>query len=138
MAKSPSVYGRILITNVRRILGEQRRTKADLAEAAGISFSILSDLTRGKGNPSLATMEAIARALDVPLTVLLERTDLDQALVQHLVSKKTAIPSAPAPAGHEWVTALLPAHKAFLVKKWADEAEQALRRPPAAPPPKGQ
>ena len=39
----------------------------DLAERAGISRGLLSQLERGIGNPSLTTLAGLAAALDVPL-----------------------------------------------------------------------
>ncbi len=39
----------------------------DLAEKAGISHGLLSQLERGIGNPSLATLVALASALELPL-----------------------------------------------------------------------
>ena len=39
----------------------------ELAERAGISSGLLSQLERGIGNPSLATLVGLASALDVPL-----------------------------------------------------------------------
>jgi transcriptional regulator with XRE-family HTH domain len=38
-------------------------TKLGLSEKSGVSISFLSDLTNGKGNPSLKVMENIAVAL---------------------------------------------------------------------------
>ena len=50
----------------------RRLKKKDLAENAGLSVSFVSDVTAGKGNPSLETIAAIANALEVPLVALLE------------------------------------------------------------------
>jgi transcriptional regulator with XRE-family HTH domain len=65
------MYNQIFFTNVLRLLDEQSMTKHDLAEKAGMSISFLSDLTNGKGNPSLKIMSLIADALNVPLPTLL-------------------------------------------------------------------
>lgn len=43
-----------------------------LARAARISKSNLSDLERGRGNPSLDTLWALSQALNVPLSALFE------------------------------------------------------------------
>src|ERR1700692_3930315 len=45
-------------------------TQPQLAERAGISPSYLSVLERGKRDPSFSMIEKIARALDVPLSLL--------------------------------------------------------------------
>lgn len=53
-----ALYNQIFFTNVLRLLDEHGLTKSELADAAGISESFLSDLTNGKANPSLKIMEA--------------------------------------------------------------------------------
>ena len=47
-------------------------TQKELAEAAGISQSYLSEIERGAREGTLSTIKAIAKALAVPLTVLTE------------------------------------------------------------------
>jgi transcriptional regulator with XRE-family HTH domain len=46
-------------------------TQPVLAERAGISPSYLSVLEKGKRDPSFSMIEKIARALDVPLSLLI-------------------------------------------------------------------
>ncbi len=58
----------------RRIRQYRRRidlTGVELAEAANISRSMLSKLETGQISPSLATLQAISKALKVPLATLL-------------------------------------------------------------------
>ncbi|WP_323794970.1 helix-turn-helix domain-containing protein [Nisaea sp.] len=56
-----------------RVLREFRSlTQKDLAEAAGISQSYLSEIERGAREGTLSTIKALAKALAVPLTVLTE------------------------------------------------------------------
>ena len=100
-------------------------TKQALAEMSGVSISFLSDLTTGKANPSLKVMEAIAKALNTPLPLMLEMTDLDPESLKHL-SENMA--DECLPKGYEWVTTLLPSHKAFMVRRWGEEAKQQLAR----------
>lgn len=97
-------------------------TKQELAELSGVSVSFLSDLTTGKANPSLKVMESIANALNVPLTFLLESTDLDKETLAKLISMTRRLPK-----GYERVWAVLPEHKAFIVKKWSDETQIKLK-----------
>jgi len=47
----------------------------DLADAAGVSKSILSRIERGDGNPSIETLWRVARALDVGLGALIGEDD---------------------------------------------------------------
>ena len=49
--------------NVRRVRQERGLTIEALADAAGISYSYAGELERGRRNPSLAVIEAIAKAL---------------------------------------------------------------------------
>ena len=48
-------------------------TVADLAAAAGLSGGMLSKIENGVISPSLTTLQALSRALGVPLTALLRR-----------------------------------------------------------------
>ena len=99
-------------------------TKNELSERSGVSISFLSDLTTGKANPSLKVMEAIAKALETPLPLLLESTDLDQAALDALAGGKAV---SSVPAGYQRVSAILPDYHAFIVKQWAEEARKKLQ-----------
>jgi transcriptional regulator with XRE-family HTH domain len=48
------------------------KTLEQLATDSGLSKTILSRIENGRGNPSVETLFRIARALEVPLSVLLE------------------------------------------------------------------
>jgi transcriptional regulator with XRE-family HTH domain len=109
------VYNQILFTNILRLLEELGMTKSDLADKTGISVSFLSDLTNGKANPSLRIMEAIAQALETPLTNLLEITDLDMATLDALAGGKS---QKGLPDGLLRVAAILTEFQAFKVKQW--------------------
>lgn len=119
------MYNYIFFTNVLRILEELRMTKHELSERSGVSISFLSDLTTGKGNPSLKVMEAIARALDTPLPLLLEATDLDKATLDALAGGKAV---SSLPPGFQRVSVILPDFRAFQARQWADEARKQLER----------
>ena len=101
-------------------------TKLELSEKSGVSISFLSDLTNGKGNPSLKVMEQIAVALDVGLPYLLEVTDLDRASLEELAGHK--VPGQGLPGGYVRVTAILPAHRAFEVQRWNEDAIKRLQQ----------
>ena len=118
------MYNYIFFTNVLRVLDELRMTKHDLAEKSGVSISFLSDITTGKGNPSLKVMEDIARALQTPLPLLLELTDLDKASLEALAGEKV---QSSLPPGYERVAVVLPEHQAFIVKKWGEAAQAKLK-----------
>lgn len=107
-----------------RLLDELNMTKHELSDRSGVSISFLSDLTTGKANPSLKVMEAIAKALDAPLPLLLESTDLDKVTLDALAGGKA--PSS-VPPGYQRVSAILPDYRAFIVKQWAEEARRRLQ-----------
>ena len=50
----------------RKALGVSQR---DLSELAGVSLHTLSDIESGKGNPTLATLEAILAPLGMVLSI---------------------------------------------------------------------
>lgn len=68
-------------SSVSAAVGEQIRlrrtqramTSAELARRAGISKGTLSSLEAGTGNPTIATLDALAIALQIPMTDLLVR-----------------------------------------------------------------
>lgn len=107
-------------------LEERHMTKTELSELSGVSVSFLSDLTTGKGNPSLEVMEKIAVAFSVPLSFLLESTDMDKQELEVLREGKGR--AFDIPPGYERVMAIIPEHRAYQVKKWAEEAKQKLTR----------
>ncbi|GGF73281.1 transcriptional regulator [Azorhizobium oxalatiphilum] len=55
---------------VRAVRRELDLTVSDLASAAGISVGMLSKIENGQISPSLSTLQAVARALNVPITAL--------------------------------------------------------------------
>jgi transcriptional regulator with XRE-family HTH domain len=117
------VYNHIFFTNVLRLMDMRGLTKAELSEHANISTSFLSDLTNGKANPSLKIMEAIAAALETPLPLLLESTDLDRDTLKALANDA---PMRTLPDGYKVVSAILPEYRAFIVRKWEEEARGKL------------
>lgn len=49
---------------------ELGRTLAEVAEQSGLSLPYVSNLERGRGNPTLEALESLAQALDLPLASL--------------------------------------------------------------------
>lgn len=58
-------------SNIRRIRQDARLSQEELAEAAGINRTYLSQLENGRSSPTLDVLERIARALDVPISALI-------------------------------------------------------------------
>lgn len=115
------MYDRIFFTNVLRLLNEKNMTKDDLHKKSGVSASIISDITRGQGNPTLATMVAIATALDTPLPIMLEHVDAE---VAPAFDKQNEV----LPKGFQRVSVILPEQKAFIVNKWAKDVLTLLKK----------
>ncbi len=66
---SPSQIGSLIEfgREVRRRREAAGLTLEDLAESSGLSPNYIGQIETGKRDPSLATMESLAQALDVPL-----------------------------------------------------------------------
>ena len=111
------MYNQNFFTNVLRFLADNKMSKHQLAERAGMSVSFLSELTNGKANPSLKMMESIATVLGTPLPALLEMTDLDRETLEALSDGKQ--PSG-LPPGFMRTTAILNEYQAFMVQQWDD------------------
>src|SRR6202167_3404024 len=60
---------------VRRMRKSIDLTVSELGAAAGISAGMLSKIENGSISPSLGTLDALARALNVPLSRLFAETD---------------------------------------------------------------
>jgi transcriptional regulator with XRE-family HTH domain len=79
---------------LRRRRLEQRRTLRDVSRSARVSLGYLSEVERGRKEPSSELLGSICQALSVPLSVVLRDVSDDLAF-QELVSAG----SAAAPAG---------------------------------------
>lgn len=118
------MYNQILFTNILRLIEERDMTKTDLSQKSGVSISFLSDFTNGKANPSLKVMEAIARALETPLPMLLEHTDLDRATLEALTGGHAQLT---LPEGFLRVSAVLTEFQAYKVRQWDDVNRKQLQ-----------
>lgn len=65
------IFGR----NVRRARQERGLTIEALSDAAGLSYSYVGELERGRRNPTLAVVEALAVALGASPHSLLQPID---------------------------------------------------------------
>lgn len=118
------MYNIIFFTNILRILDEKGMTKSELAAKADMSVSFLSDLTTGKANPSLKIMESIGTALETPLPMLLESSDLDREALDAMAGGK--MPQS-LQKGFVRICAVLPEAKAYVVRKWEEEAKKKMQ-----------
>lgn len=65
-----------------------------LAEQSGVTASFLSQVERGQTNPSLNTLQAIAKTLQVPLFYFLIEESSDTHLVRNGRGPRLALPDA--------------------------------------------
>lgn len=70
------MYSKKLGQNIMSYRKEKKMTIREFSNHSGISTSLISQLERGKANPSLSVLELIARALEVPLYTLFSK-DID-------------------------------------------------------------
>jgi len=75
---------------LRRRRRAQRRTLAEVAARAGMSMQHLSDVERGRKDPSSEILAAICGALDLPLGQLLELAGAAQVAQAGTVSEQSA------------------------------------------------
>lgn len=61
--------------NVRRIRGERGMTQEQFAERSGFSQQYISDLERGRRNPTIVSLFELAQALDSTPVELLTPDD---------------------------------------------------------------
>ena len=66
----PRTLERALGLQVRSLRRERDLSISDLAGASGISIGMVSKIENGQISPSLATVQAVANALNVPFTAL--------------------------------------------------------------------
>ncbi|WP_426811712.1 transcriptional regulator (plasmid) [Pseudomonas sp. WOUb67] len=119
------MHNAIFFTNVLRLLNERGMTKHELAKLTGVSISVLSEITNGKGNPTLKTLSAIAEALQTPLALLLESTDIDTRELED--ASGAHIPTG-LPPGYCRACGTLTHHQAFQVRKWHEYNMAKIRQ----------
>ncbi len=64
--------GELMGYRIRTLRHQRGLSVSELAAKAGVSSGIVSQIERGKANPSLKTLERIRSALDVTLSAILE------------------------------------------------------------------
>lgn len=67
---------------VRSLRKERSLTTEKLAQVAGVSAGLISQIERGHGNPSFATLVQLAHGLQLPVGQLLQPTETEQVVVR--------------------------------------------------------
>ena len=68
---------------IRAVRTERSLTVQQLADRAGISRRLLTQIELGQANPSLVTVTRIARQLDTEFTSLLQTTTTESPITTH-------------------------------------------------------
>lgn len=61
-----------LAQNMRKIRTRKKMSQGDICRALGVDRAYISTIESGKQNPTLSTVERIAKALDVSVNELLK------------------------------------------------------------------
>lgn len=77
-------------------------TAADLAGVACISVGMMSKVENGVISASLGTLQALSRALDVPLTTFLRRCEYEENAVFVPAGDEIAVEKCDSRAGHHY------------------------------------
>ena len=111
-------------TKLRALRSERGMSIADLAARAGVSAGIISQIERGKSNPSMKTLQRIRTALGVSLWAFLEQpppaTSVDPVFVRRaddrlriVVGRNKLIKELLSPLNHEslrFMSIIMPPH----------------------------
>ena len=121
-------YNMIFSLHVARLLEETGMKKQELAEKAGVSSAVITDLVRAKSNPTIKTMQKISEVFSIPLPMMLKPYESYewQAWVELWGTGHAKTNSAKLPRGYRSLSnVVLPSNKISIVKEWmALDAEQ--------------
>ena len=99
---------------VRALRTAQGRTVQQLADRAGISRRLLTQIELGQANPSLVTVTRIARQLGTEFTSLLDTGHLDSPIERHEAGAHVLVWSRPAGSSAHLLEAASPSRAADL------------------------
>lgn len=74
---------RVIAKNLKRLRNQTGMSLTELAQKAGVSKGMLSQVENGTTNPTINTIWKICTALDIPYTMLLEEEKTPQASLVH-------------------------------------------------------
>ncbi|MEQ8494664.1 MAG: helix-turn-helix transcriptional regulator, partial [Gammaproteobacteria bacterium] len=87
---------------IRHFRSELRMTIAEVASLAGLSAGMMSKIERGMSSPSLATLAAIAAALNVPVTAFFRKYEEQRDCSYVRRGEGLVIERVGTRAGHEY------------------------------------
>ena len=72
----------IVLMDISKIISERRKalgsTQTELAEMAGVGIATVKDIERGKGNPSLKTLEQLCTVLGFEIELKIKRLNYEK------------------------------------------------------------
>ena len=72
----------IVAKNIKRLREENKLSMEELAKLSGVSKSMLAQVERGKGNPTLSTLWKISNGMKVPFDALTMRPKTPYEIVK--------------------------------------------------------
>lgn len=87
---------------VRAFRLNRRLTVKELSEQTGLSIGMLSKIENGVTSPSLTTLQALAKALGVPVTALFKRYEEDREAVHTKAGQGAVMVREGTRAGHQY------------------------------------
>ncbi|WP_339850055.1 helix-turn-helix domain-containing protein [uncultured Nisaea sp.] len=110
LAQDPHAVKESKENNLEQAIGREVRefrkalgiTVADLATATGLSVGMLSKIENGAISPSLTTLQAVARALGVPITDLFKRFEEPRNAVFVKAGEGVQVERRGTRAGHQY------------------------------------
>ncbi len=125
---SETDYSSIFSGHIRRLLEERRISQRDFSRMSGLSTAYLTALLNGTGNPTLKSMQTIARTFAIPLPLLLKPIESDEwQTVLAVASAERRAAEKDLPPGFGILEpVVLPEHKIFEVRQWARSVQKKL------------
>ncbi|WP_353112946.1 XRE family transcriptional regulator [Microbacterium sp.] len=103
---------------VRALRKKKKLTLAELADATGLSPAIISQLERGRANPSFTTLAQLAHGLDIPVGKLLPSYHENKSPVVRRNERRDLRRSTPEGMGHAVYELLVPDLNGSLEGLW--------------------
>ncbi|MEG3619200.1 XRE family transcriptional regulator [Magnetovibrio sp. PR-2] len=103
---------------VREFRNKLGMTVVELSKQAGVSPGMLSKIENGQTSPSLATLQSLSRALNVPVTTLFRRFEEQRDATFVKAGEGLAIERRGTRAGHQYQLLGHSVHKAITVEPY--------------------
>jgi transcriptional regulator with XRE-family HTH domain len=87
---------------LRALRQQQSLTVADLSQKAGLSGGMLSKIENGQASPSLTTLQALAQALQVPLTAFFRGYEETRPVIHVKAGEGVETERTGTRAGHQY------------------------------------